>query len=75
MTRTFNVFADTVVEPDETIVVTATIQNPSACLFDVNGLVGSPSDTAILTILNDDGTFSISSIIVVMLGVALTQTD
>ncbi len=58
MTRTFNVFVDTVVEPDETIVVTATVQNPSVCLFDVGGLVGSPSDTAILTILNDDGTIS-----------------
>ncbi len=54
MTTTINVFSDTDVEPDETIVVTATIQNPTVCLFDVSGLVGSPSDTVTLTILNDD---------------------
>ncbi len=55
MTRTFNIFGDTVVEPDETIIVTATVQTPAVCLFDVDGLVGSSSDTATLTILNDEG--------------------
>ncbi len=58
MTRIFTVFGDTVVEPDETIVVTATVQNSDVCLFDVNGLVGSSIDTVTLTILNDDSTYS-----------------
>ncbi len=53
MTSTFNVFGDTDVEPDETIIVTATVQESSVCLFDSHGLVGSPSDTFTLTILMD----------------------
>ncbi len=50
VTDTFAIFSDTVVEPDDTIVVTATVTNPAVCLFDVNGLVGSSSDTVTLTI-------------------------
>ncbi len=58
MTRTFNVFGDTDVELDETIHVTATVTTPAVCLFDVNGLLGSSSDTVTLTILNGDSMYS-----------------
>lgn len=52
----FHVNDDSGVELSETFIVQAVIEQPSLGLFDVGGVFGLSNSTAILTILDDDGT-------------------